>query len=1034
MPFPAFPLKLLRMMKFVFPLVFGVLLVSCRVWADESARAGRPNILLLLVDDLKPALGCYGDETAVTPHLDALAARGMRFDAAYCNQAVCAPSRYTLMLGSHSTSTGLYNLGSDLRAVLPDAVTLPQHFAKHGYRTESLGKIYHIGHENEGDPASFSVPHFKEKVIEYVDPASTPGGQLTREEAMFTNARLTNPELGDYNALPRGAAYESPDVDDSAYADGRVAAETIIRLRAAKERREQEGTPFFIAAGFARPHLPFSAPKKYWDLYDADELPMPENEELPADSPKVAHKRGGEIRNYFPVPDKNDPAAISGEVKRKLIHGYYASTSYVDAQIGKVIDSLDELGLAENTIVILWGDHGFHLGDLGIWTKHTNYEQANRIPILIAAPGVTEPGSATGQLTESVDLFPTLADLAGLPAPEGPQPINGVSLVPVLKDPAARVRDHAFHAYRKQLMGRAIRTERYRLVEWKRPGADPATAEIELYDYADGLVEEVNIAAAKPEVVAELRNILAGYPEAVSEKQAPPRPAQSAGTVEVEDYAPLIANQPLKIHAEVRPKGEIAHGVVLAQGGRENGYALHFLKGVPAFDVRIEGKVTRMAGPEPVKGIVRLDATLTATEMSLSINGGAPLTKPSPGLIPREPQDGLSVGLDLRSAAGDYTAPNPLSVMISNTRVEAGGNPPAVAVAMNPQELREGFASHDRALFVKEGWIRDPYLITGPDGWMYLTGTTPLSGDPREKTDPYNTGLGDESIVGWKANVWRSRDFATWESLDGPFSLKDGIWHETDPEAFARVPQKHWFLWAPELHWIETMQKWALVHTSPGPVAGANLSLSSGPEVKGPWTNPMGVAIQKRHDPSLFRDDDGTWWMVWGATKIAPLLPDFSGFAGKEIEISPGGGTRSMGHEGCLIMKIEGKYVLFGTGWSTGEMRRGSYNLYYAVADEITGPYSERKFAGRFLGHGTPFQDPEGRWWCTAFYNANVPPLSRKGIETRNLRDTAQTINQRGTTIVPMEVRLLEDGELWIRAKDPAYATVGPDEAQEFER
>lgn len=1000
--------------------------------ADDTVSIDRPNVLLILVDDLKPVLGCYGDETALTPHLDSLASRGMRFDSAYCNQAVCAPSRFTLMLGSHSTSTGLYGLGSNLRETIPDAVTMPQHFLKHGYRTESLGKIFHIGHGNEGDPDSFSVPHFKEKVVEYVDPESTPGGELTREEAMFTNTIVD-----DYNRLPRGAAYESPDVEDDAYADGRVARETIARLKTAKKRRAEEGTPFFIAAGFARPHLPFSAPKKYWDLYDPADLPMPENEDLPSGSPAVAHKRGGEIRNYFPVPDKDDPAEISDEVKRELIHGYYASTSYVDAQIGKVIDAVDELDLAENTIIVLWGDHGFHLGDLGIWTKHTNYEQANRIPVFFVAPGVIRAGSSTGQLTESVDIFPTLAELAGLPAPEGPQPVDGVSLVPVLKDAGARVRDHAFHAFPKAKMGRSIRTERYRLVEWKKPGGAPSSAEYELYDYATGDEEILNIATEEPEVLARLQEMLSQYPEAVSRKPAalPSKQKKKGQKVAgLEDYEPLIENEPLKIHAEVRPRKMMARGVVLAQGGRENGYALHFVEGRPAFDVRIKGKVTRLIGAEPLKGIVRLDAVLTRTEMTLSINGGEPLVTSSPGLIPKQPQDGLSVGLDRLSAAGDYEAPNPLNVMISNTRVEAGGNPPAVAKAMRSKKIKEGFASHDKALFVKEGWIRDPYLVTGPDGWMYLTGTSPLAGDPRESTDPYNTGLGDESIVGWQANVWRSKDFATWESLDAPYSLKDGIWYADQPEAFSETPEKHWFLWAPELHWIESMKKWALVHTSPTPVAGANLSLSAGPEIKGPWTNPMGTAIQKRHDPSLFRDDDGTWWMVWGATKIAPLKPDFSGFSGEEVTITPGGDTKEMGHEGCLIMKIEGKYVLFGTGWSTGEMRRGSYNLYYAVADEVTGPYSERKFAGRFLGHGTPFQDPKGRWWCTAFYNGNVPPLNPSGIENRDLKDTAQTINGRGTTIVPMEVKLLEDGDLFIRAKDPAYGTVGPDELQVFER
>jgi iduronate 2-sulfatase len=496
------------MSKSYLPLVLALffqLAVCATLTADE-----RPNVLLILVDDLKPALGCYGDRVAITPNIDALAARGMRFDLAYCNQAVCAPSRFTLMLGSHSTSTGLYGLGSQLRQVIPNAVTMPQYFAKHGgYRTESLGKIFHIGHGNHGDPKSFSIPHFHDKVIEYLDPASTDGGKLTREEAFFTNQKL-----GQIKSLPRGAAFESPDVADTKYADGRVAAETIKRLRAAKARRETAGTPFFIAAGFARPHLPFSAPRKYWDLHDPASLPMPVFEELPADAPSVAGKRGGEISNYKPAPTDRD-AKFSNELKRKLIHGYYASTSFVDAQIGKVIDELDRLDLADNTIVVLWGDHGFHLGDLGIWTKHTNYEQANRIPILISAPGVTKPGSSTRQPAESVDIFPTLAELAGLPAPKGPQPMDGVSLATVLKNPGARVRDHAYHAYPKQKLGRAVRTQRYRLVEWRPFGESIESAEYELYDYETDPLETRNLASDRPEVVAELKRKLANYPQPV---------------------------------------------------------------------------------------------------------------------------------------------------------------------------------------------------------------------------------------------------------------------------------------------------------------------------------------------------------------------------------------------------------------------------------------------------------------------------------------------------------------------------------------
>jgi iduronate 2-sulfatase len=622
--------------------------------------ANRPNILLLLVDDLKPAMGCYGDTAAKTPNLDALAARGMRFDLAYCNQAVCAPSRFTLMLGSHSTSTGLYGLGSHLRQAIPNAVTMPQFFAQHGYRTESLGKVFHVGHGNNGDPDSFSVPHFKDLVIEYLDPASTDGGKLTREEALFTNQRLN-----EIKSLPRGAAFEAPDAKDEDYADGRVANETIRRLEAAKKRRAKEGIPFFITAGFVRPHLPFSAPKKYWDLHDPAKLPQPQYEEFPADSPAVAGKHGGEITAYKPVPVQGE---IGEALKRELIHGYYASTSFVDAQIGKVLNAVNRLGLADDTIIVLWGDHGFHLGDLGIWTKHTNYEQANRIPILIVAPGVTRPGSATKQLAESVDIYPTLAELAGLPKPKGPQSIDGVSLVPTLKEASTRVRGHAFHAYPKGKLGRAIRTERYRLVEWRNPDEPVTAAQYELYDYQTDPLETRNHAAARPEIVERLAQTLATYPKAKNRsRKKRSKNKKSAAVIDT----PVIAKKTLKIVAEIDAKTAVPNGVVLAQGGREHGYALHFIAGRAIFDVRVNGKVTRIAGKKQLQRTVRLEAALDREHMKLMVNDEVVGSIPSPGLIPVQPKDDLSVGLDSESAAGNYTAPNPFNGTITLTRVDA---------------------------------------------------------------------------------------------------------------------------------------------------------------------------------------------------------------------------------------------------------------------------------------------------------------------------------------------------------------------------
>lgn len=630
---------------------------------ESSKAADRPNVLMILVDDLKPAMGCYGDKIAVTPHMDRLASQGMRFDLAYCNQAVCAPSRFTLMLGAHSTSTGLYGLGSQLREILPNAITLPQYFARHGYRTESLGKVFHIGHGNHGDPASFMVPHFHDKVIEYLDPDSTNGGMLTREEAYFTNQKL-----GQIRSLPRGAAFESPEVADIDYADGRVAAETVNRLAAAKQRRAADGTPFFIVAGFARPHLPFSAPKKYWDLYRPQDLPMPKHEDLPVDAPGVAGKRGGEISNYKPVPaDANE--AFGDELKRDLIHGYYASMSYVDAQIGKVLSELDRLGLTEDTIVVLWGDHGFHLGDLGIWTKHTNYEQANRIPILFSAPGRVASGASTRQLAESVDVFPTLVELAGLPDAEVPQSLDGVSLVPVLEDPEVRVRNHAYHAYPKRKLGRAIRTERYRLVQWLGEDAPADQAEYELYDYENDPSETHNLAAQEADVVVELAKILEKYPKPISKDPARARLSHLSQPTLLVD-TPDVANATLHLWAEIERL--VGDGVIAAQGGREHGYSLHVVDGKLAFDVRIDGIVKRVQCGDKLPSACRVEAWLSDESLEIAVDGKVVAKVSSAGLIPVQPKDGLSIGFDDLSAAGDYQAPNPLNGTVRDLKIDTG--------------------------------------------------------------------------------------------------------------------------------------------------------------------------------------------------------------------------------------------------------------------------------------------------------------------------------------------------------------------------
>ena len=333
--------------------------------------------------------------------------------------------------------------------------------------------------------------------------------------------------------------------------------------------------------------------------------------------------------------------------------------------------------------------------------------------------------------------------------------------------------------------------------------------------------------------------------------------------------------------------------------------------------------------------------------------------------------------------------------------------------------LRVQVNNHKKAVLVKDGWIRDPYIVLGPDNYYYLTGTTPLPGDPRESEDFYNTGLGGTSIVGNQLRIWRSRDLVDWQYIGSDYF---NTW-----EQLPTKKKDNFLLWAPEIKWTGT--NWVMVHC---PGHHSHLAMTEGSDIRGPWKAVEGDEFLQKHDPSLFQDEDGKWYMSYGykGFNIARLKDDFSGLDGEPVKVDCS--DRTIGHEGTLIKKIGKKYVFFGTAWSTDQGRKGSYNLYYCTSDKIFGPYGPRMFVGRFLGHGTPFQDKKGNWWCTAFYNANVPPVDKAGIQTRNLAEDAQTINQMGTTIVPLDVRILPDGDVYNRATDPDYAVPGPDEVQKF--
>jgi iduronate 2-sulfatase len=487
---------------------FVLSILCCPLICPGASSANRPNVLFICVDDLKPLLGCYGDKSIKSPNIDRLAQHGLLFEHAYCNQAVCAPSRNSLLTGLRPTTSGIYDLGTNFRASTPDAVTLPQYFMNQGYRAEGLGKIFHVGHGNHEDPVSWSVPHESFKSIAYLLPESHPKDGLTREEALFAN------RLGNVGQLPRGAPWEAADVPDNAYPDGKLAEEAVRRLQAAKQK---PGEPFFIAVGFLKPHMPFCAPKKYWDLYHREDFQLPVLKKPPEGAPPYAPTTWGEVRAYSDIPETGP---LNDDQARAMIHGYHAAVSFVDAQIGKVLDELDRLALWTNTIVVLWGDNGWHLGDHGMWSKHTNYEEAAHIPLMIWAPGVTKSGSHTRAMVETVDLYPTLCELAGLPALKGPQHLDGQSLLPVLRDPMGSGKEAVFHVFPRNrrkdgaILGRAVRTERYRLVEWKKPGAALETADFELYDYEKDPAETSNLASTEPDLVKQLDALIAAQPEA----------------------------------------------------------------------------------------------------------------------------------------------------------------------------------------------------------------------------------------------------------------------------------------------------------------------------------------------------------------------------------------------------------------------------------------------------------------------------------------------------------------------------------------
>ncbi len=454
----------------------------------EHADAAQ-NVLFIAIDDLRAELGCFGSPVVKSPNIDALAARGTLFNRAYCQQAVCNPSRASLLIGLRLDTLGIWDLPTHFREKIPHVVTLPQLFKTNGYHAQCIGKIFHNWRQDDfrGDAVSWSVPeelHYNS----HANDKAVVAGELP-------------PDLSD---VPKCVIR---DVPDEAYFDGRVAAMAVEALREIGDKA------FFLAVGFWKPHSHFNAPKKYWDMYDPRNIQLPVNPLPPTGVPDIALHDSREILRSFrdrPEGKPTDSDAIT------LRHGYYANTTYMDAQVGKVLQALDDLGLRENTIVVLWSDHGFHLGEHGLWAKTSNFELDARVPLIIATPD-HQVGQRTNSIVELLDIYPTLVDLCGL---KPPHKLAGRSLRPILEDPRATVKrvaltQHPRPAYPQtgqspDAMGYSIRTDRYRYTEW-RDFASKAIIARELYDHQSDPGETENLAESDEcnEVVQQLETYLA---------------------------------------------------------------------------------------------------------------------------------------------------------------------------------------------------------------------------------------------------------------------------------------------------------------------------------------------------------------------------------------------------------------------------------------------------------------------------------------------------------------------------------------------
>lgn len=477
------------------------LLISSWLFLFPLFAADKPNILFIAIDDLRPELGCYGAQHMHTPNLDKLAAQGRLFRNHFVQVPTCGASRFAMLTGNYPRQAAALSNNAFVLAPKTEpaaAYSLPMLFRKNGYETVSLGKITHSPDGCQGDDRTVNRNGKPELPFSWSTLWGPSGPWQDSWRAFFGYA---GGKTRDRKTTP---AFEHMEVSDMGYPDGLTAEEAIRQLNLLK------GKPFFLAVGFFKPHLPFNAPKKYWDLYDAEKLPPIPSPEPPANvDPKISLHKGGELFGQYAFNGSKIAFADSSNAAL-LRHAYYAAVSYSDAQLGRVLAELDRLGLSDNTIVVAWGDHGWHLGDNGVWGKHTLNERALHSALIIRTPKMKQPGKACEAIVETVDLFPTIAELAGLSAPKT---LDGLSIVPLLQDPNAEGKDSAHSFWRNNgYSGQSIRTQRYRLTRWINDKTKEVT-QVELYDHQNDDLESKNVAADNPETVkALLAKLLANHP------------------------------------------------------------------------------------------------------------------------------------------------------------------------------------------------------------------------------------------------------------------------------------------------------------------------------------------------------------------------------------------------------------------------------------------------------------------------------------------------------------------------------------------